>query len=97
MVFSEKTHENRLKISPLYNITSKFLCMHGDCDAVVEIEDTYKFVEKLKENDAVCEMITLKGAKHAFILFDYLVSDKEAEEYMEITLNFINDTKWDKY
>ena len=50
------------------------------------VEDTYKFVEKLKENDVVCEMITLKGAKHAFILFGYQSSDEEAESYMKMTM-----------
>ena len=64
--------------------------MHGDCDTVVEIEDTYKFADKLKENDSICDMITIKGAKHAFVLFDYQSSDEQAESYMEMTLDFIN-------
>ncbi len=93
--YSEKTHESRLKISPLYNIkkgkTSKFLCMHGDCDTVVEIEDTYEFAEKLKENGAFCEMITLKGAKHSFIIFDFQILNEQAEEYMKVTMKFIKE------
>ena len=36
-------------------------------------------------------MITLKGAKHAFILFDFQVFDEEAEEYMKITTKFIKE------
>ena len=92
--YSEPTHEKRIAISPLYNVngkTSKFLCMHGDCDTVVEIEDTYEFVEKLKRNGSVCEIITLKGAKHAFILFGYQSSDEEAESYMKMTMKFIEN------
>ncbi len=92
-LYSETTDEKRRKISPIYNIvkgkTSAFLCMHGDKDTVVDISDTYKFVDLLKENGAVCEMITEKEAKHAFILFDYQVCDEQAEKYMEETMGFI--------
>jgi len=91
--YSETTDEKRKRISPLYNIVkgkaSDFLCMHGDCDTIVEIEDTYKFSEKIKESGAVSEVITESGAKHAFILFDYQVSDEQAEIYMEQTMNFL--------
>ena len=50
-----------------------------------------EYVEKLKENDTVCNMITLKGAKHAFVLFDYQSSDEQAEGYMEKTMEFIKN------
>ncbi len=95
--YSEKTDEKRKKISPLYNIKkgnlSKFLCMHGDNDTVVEIEDTYEFSEKLKENGGISDMITIKGAKHAFILFDYQSSDEEVQNYMGITMEFIRNNR----
>ncbi len=91
--YSEKTDEKRREASPLYNIvkgkTSDFLCMHGDCDTVVEIEDTYKFADEIAKSGSVCEMITEKGANHAFILFDYQSSDEKASEYMEQTMEFI--------
>ena len=91
--YCEKTDEKRKEVSPIYNVIegkiSKFLCMHCDCDTVVDIKATYDFSDKLKEKGTVSEMITLKGAKHAFILFDYQSTDEEAISYMEMTMDFM--------
>lgn len=91
--FCTDTKEELKKASPLFNIgekSSKFLCMHGDEDTVVDINDTIEFANKLKEKGVVSEMIVEKGKQHAFVLFDYISTDEEALTYMEQTMEFIN-------
>ena len=87
------TDEKRKLASPIYNIgnnASKFLCMHGDKDTVVEIEDTFDFANELKNKGFVSEMIVEEGKTHAFVLFDYQSTDEDAIKYMEQTMEFIN-------
>lgn len=91
--FCADTIEKRKKASPLFadiKKSSKFLCMHGDKDDVVDINDTIEFSKILKDKGIISEMIVEKGKKHAFVLFDYQSTDEEAISYMEQTADFIN-------
>jgi alpha-L-fucosidase 2 len=41
-----------------------FLLIHGTEDKSVPYDQSIKFQAKLKENDVVCDLVTVKGAGH---------------------------------
>ncbi len=92
-----KTKDDRRKISPLFMIDefdnsnskkSEILCMHGNRDTVVPIEDTILFDKKLKEKGFKSKMITVEGATHAFILWGFTAKDEDVECCMKIIDKF---------
>ena len=84
--FANTSKNERARIlSPLHNIsknTVHTLLIHGTSDSVVNIEHTLNFYNKSKQINS-CEMHSLIGADHAFILPEYY-KDRN------ITLNALN-------
>ena len=87
-----KTIEERKEISPLYMIDRidftnskkpEILCMHGDKDTVVPIEDTVLFEKKLQKKGFKSQMITVPDASHAFILWGYTAKDEDVMRCMK--------------
>lgn len=80
--------ETAKKYSPLYNVTkgdAPVLIMHGDEDKTVDIADAFAYEKALKEKGVECETQIIRGAAHAFILFDYRRDNKLVAE----TLRFV--------
>lgn len=95
-----ETDDERKSISPLYMIDKidfskakkpEILCMHGDMDNVVPIEDTVLFEKKLREKGFKSEMITVKGASHAFILWGYTANEEDVFACMEKVDKFFDE------
>lgn len=95
--YTGKTADERKSISPLFMIDEfntdgrkpEILCMHGDNDSVVPIEDTVNFEKKLSEKGFKSEMVVVKGASHAFILWGYTAPEERVYECMKIADNFL--------
>lgn len=82
-----KTEEERKAASPLFNVKkldTKFLFMHGYEDTVVDYRTVLELHNKMEEIGNDSEFIGIEGAKHAFILQNYISSDDEIMEYMGI-------------
>ncbi len=80
--------ETARKYSPLYNVTkgdAPVLIMHGDEDKTVDIADAFAYEKALKEKGVECETQIIRGAAHAFILFDY----RRDNELVAETLQFV--------
>lgn len=80
--------ETAKKYSPLYNVTkgdAPVLIMHGDEDKTVDIADAFAYEQELKAKGVECETQIVRGAAHAFILFDYRRDNKLVAE----TLRFV--------
>ncbi len=76
------------KFSPIHNvkkINSKILVMHGTNDTVVDIENSHKFVEKMKDAGNDITMVDFPDAAHAFILFGYMSEESDILKAAEIT------------
>ncbi len=79
--------------SPMDNIKltdAEILMMHGTADAIVDIEDSRLFTEKMKEAGNNISMVEIPGAGHAFILFGYKSSDEEVVKALDITDEVLN-------
>lgn len=80
--------ETAKKYSPLYNVTkgdAPVLIVHGDEDKTVDIADAFAYEKALKEKGVECETQIIRGAAHAFILFDY----RRDNELVAETLQFV--------
>ena len=64
--------------------------MHGDNDLTAPIKNTLFMYERMKKLGFETEMITLNGAKHAFILYDYVSTDEEVEKYMDMIIDYLD-------
>lgn len=65
--------------SPLYNVRKNginTLLMHGTSDTVIPCEQSERLYEKLKAAGNTCSMITLPGARHAFICAKWRASEE---------------------
>lgn len=95
--YTGKNSDERKSISPLYMIDSfnensrkpEILCMHGDNDKTVPIEDTVNFEKKLKQKGFESQMVVVKDASHAFILWGYTAPDELVYECMKISDKFL--------
>lgn len=66
--------EIEISFSPLYQVSKNdapVLIMHGDQDKTVELSDSIAYKKALEQQGVKTELCILKGAAHAFILFDY--------------------------
>lgn len=57
------------KVSPFYFITNNTpptIIIHGDSDPVVPFSQSKQYVNKLKENNVLCELVVKKGAGHTW-------------------------------
>lgn len=66
--------EIEISFSPLYQVSKNdapVLIMHGDQDKTVELSDSIAYKNALEQQGVKAELCILKGAAHAFILFDY--------------------------
>ena len=67
-------NELEREFSPLYNISASdapVLIMHGTRDKTVALSDALTYSDSLRENGVQNDLVVLKDASHAFILFDY--------------------------
>ena len=85
--FTAPCESIRYRFSPLYHtnfVSSKFLCMHGDADQVVDYHLTQSFCEKMNSAGNVCDFILLPGVPHAFLLMGYRSTKEQVDSYMQI-------------
>lgn len=73
---TDTVNEKELQVlySPLFNVKpndAPVLLIHGDIDEIVALDDSKKYYSELKNKGIKSELIVLKNAKHAFILYDY--------------------------
>lgn len=90
--YCAKTTKERAISSPAHNIkrvSPKILLIHGTADACVDIDDSRRFLEKMKEAGNNIEMLELEGRKHAFIIYSYRDSDAEVSAVHEIIDRYI--------
>lgn len=81
------------KYSPIHNIKridADVLMMHGTADAVVNIEDSRLFTEKMKAVGNNVSMIEIPDAHHTFILFGYTAEEKDVVKALELTDEHFN-------
>lgn len=61
-------------LSPVWQVSSgdaPVLAVHGLADSIVEVRDSVRYCDTLKECGVSAELLLLEGLEHAFILFDY--------------------------
>ena len=83
----------RKKYSPLFNIEKSdvsFLIVHGTKDTVVPYETSVKYVEKMKNIGNDTELLSIEGASHAFILYEYQSKPEDIIGYMQKIDEFID-------
>jgi acetyl esterase/lipase len=87
------THEEaRKRNSPLFfsdNTDTQITVMHGDADGTVPYSRSVALDSHLRSLGCECELITLPGALHAFILYGYRTPTEKVNEYMDILLGKI--------
>lgn len=77
----------RCAASPIIQIPKKcssFLVINGDQDQTTPVDDAIQFDTHLKTLGFDSELLILKGAAHAFILYDYRSSDNDVLQIMQI-------------
>ncbi len=85
--------EERKKASPYHlakNTQTKFLIIHGNADKCVDYDDSLRLNAHLKKIGCECDLITLDGAEHAFILYGWKTAPEKVSEYMDIVLEYID-------
>lgn len=90
--YTAKTEEARIAASPSFNTKlsdTKFLCIHGNADTVVDHEITKKFCEDMQALGTQCDYVELDGINHAFILSRYQSTDEQINEYMTMIDEYI--------
>lgn len=84
---SVETLELAKTFSPLYNVEKNdinTLIMHGTADTVISYEQSENLFKKMKNVGNVCEMITLPGAKHAFVCAKWRAPEDEVVDVMRM-------------
>lgn len=94
---TSKNEKERTEFSPVcitdkINTRTSFLLMHGERDTVVDISDTERLYELLKEHGKRVRFEALPAARHAFILFNYEEDDETVCGYMEKIEEFLDST-----
>lgn len=80
--------------SPLFNVSrgdSPVLIMHGDEDKTVDIADALAYKKALKEKGVECETKILRGAAHAFILFNYRHDNAFVAKTLQEIMQYFKD------
>ena len=76
--------EDRRRASPLYlasRVDFPITLIHGDRDKTVDYNESVDFINKMKALGNNANLVTLKGAEHAFILYGYTTPKEKVDEY----------------
>lgn len=89
-----KTTELRADASPVNSIrknNTKYLVVHGKSDELIKYKSVTEFVQNMKDADNTCEIYAPGGMKHAFLVFDYILSSDKIVEHMKTIDTYVDD------
>lgn len=89
-----ETDRERKSVSPIHlarRLPFPIAIIHGDADTTVDYNDSVKFCHVMKQLGCDVALLTLPGASHAFILYNYTTPKEKVDEYNSLLCDVITD------